>query len=330
MEFDENGNPIEQPQQAEPVAPEPAPEPAQPEPQAEPTNIADAFKMLREQNAQPAEGSVQAGQEPQPAPDLGGTAAPEPASEPSVHAGDAAMGAGAANPVPQNTGIGGLATSEPPVDYGTFSKDLMDNLGRQALQDTQAKFRELNIQKINVTDLYSRDERTGSVTFRNPDDERSPFRSRMEAQQWCDSFNAQIDNEFRKMATQQRNELIKEYQPTMRLLQFAPKFNEMDEDVKEIFNQIIEPYQIKKGNNIMGYSCNLDTAAKQAERMVSTMKTRYKAAQPAQQAAAPQQQVTNVGSGPAVDMNTGKNNSGATQEPKSLEEAMRMLRKKGN
>ena len=206
----------------------------------------------------------------------------------------------------------------------------MDNLGRQALQDTQAKFRELNIQKINVTDLYSRDERTGSVTFRNPDDERSPFRSRMEAQQWCDSFNAQIDNEFRKMATQQRNELIKEYQPTMRLLQFAPKFNEMDEDVKEIFNQIIEPYQIKKGNNIMGYSCNLDTAAKQAERMVSTMKTRYKAAQPAQQAAAPQQQVANVGSGPAVDMNTGKNNSGATQEPKSLEEAMRMLRKKGN
>ena len=82
-----------------------------------------------------------------------------------------------------------------------------------------------------MNDLYERTS-DGRVIYHNPDDPNRPFSSRMEAQSWIDSFNGQVRNELKRRALEIRNEDAGSILPSLRLMDFAPSYDAMDDAVR--------------------------------------------------------------------------------------------------
>ena len=61
-------------------------------------------------------------------------------------------------------------------------------------------FAEQQIEMWSIEDLYEKDEHTGRVRFRNPDDPSRDFQSRYEAQQFVDAMNKTFKRETGKTA----------------------------------------------------------------------------------------------------------------------------------
>lgn len=181
------------------------------------------------------------------------------------------------------------------------------------------------IRPVSLGDIYERRE-DGTVIFHNPDNPSQPFASRVEAQAWVNSMNDQIKEGFVRAAQSEYQELLKQAMPAIRLVEFAPTFDKMDDDVKQVFDQLIEPYSVyNNAGQVIGYNCNLPQMANQAASIAS----RFRGNQ-AQQQQQVQQQVQQA-SEPAMDMQTGASRSSANEEPKTLEEAFAMInsQKKG-
>lgn len=193
---------------------------------------------------------------------------------------------------------------------------MIDEINRAAYEKTVEEFQKQGIQKLSVSQLYQRDEERGTVTFINPDNPNRPFESRAEAQAFCEAFNKDVDMELRKAAIAERNKLMEQYRPSMELMEFAPKFDSFDKVKQDIIDDLIEPYEIRDNSGkIIGYRCNLDAAASQADKILA----RFPQAKPEE--AAPVKS-----SEPALDMKShGAGGAGKGKEPKTLEEAMRMV-----
>lgn len=208
---------------------------------------------------------------------------------------------------------------EPDVDYSKHQETLTKNLYDRAADIARKKFKDENIGYIEMSQLMQRDERTGELVFIDPDTKR-PFKSRMEADEFCQSWNRSIDREFRKQAQREYDELRKMYEPTMRMYQFASTFSKFDQQKKDVVNEIISPYAIKdKSGSVIGYSCDLAAAAKQADRLIEKF---GKVAQPtpAQSAQEPAAAVKT----PALDHKSSGSGT-ASSEPKNLAEALMMV-----
>lgn len=218
------------------------------------------------------------------------------------------------------------------VDYSQVNKNLMESATRQAAMDANRFFHQQGITKASINQLYQRDE-DGRVTFINPDDPHNPFMSRAEAQQWIDAYNNQVDAEWRNYAQNLQRQYMNDTAPAVRLINFAPKYDALDNKTKQVFDMIVEPYTVKDSTGMeIGYSCDLDAALQQATRMVSVFGSSQAATQ--QQ----QQPVQKVATGPALDaVTTGSGtDKGGKAEPKNLADAFRMIQaekhanKKGN
>ena len=299
------------------------------ESQAEPANLVEAFKAIRSQNQNMAPASVHAGEPADQGEQGAGDAEAVPGGEQQQTQPAEGSDAGQQPTVLGNDGgqgePGGSTAPTQDIDYGAYQKSLVDELSRQALQNVRKNFEQQKIQKISISQLYQRDENTGTVKFINPDepDGRGGYRSfnsRAEAQQWCDAFNKDVDAEFQRAAIAERNKLLEEYRPTRELIEFAPKFQKFDQMKQGIINDMIQPYEIKGANgNVIGYRCNLDAVAGQADKLIA----RFKANQPQQQAA-PAIEPKPQGSGPAIDMKSSGSGSTGSNEPKDLSEALKM------
>lgn len=219
---------------------------------------------------------------------------------------------------------GGPGDAYSGADYQAVQEKLKRDVAQVALQQAATEFHNEGIRAITMNDLYSQDRQTGRVTYKNPDDPSRPFASRMEAQQWIDSFNSQLRQEVQKRAREINRDLTRQVAPAQRLLQFAPTYQSMPSDVQEVFDDLIEDYAILNASNqVVGYNCDLDKMASKARRIAEkyVAKGSDKAATKAK--ATPQRM-------PATDMRShGTRTSGGratNEEPKTLEEAFRIMR----
>ena len=286
--------------------------------ESEPSNIAEAFKLISRTHKEV------------PAPDVSTT-------EPSGEAGtsdsepegssDAVVPTGGQEPneVPAADGnVGGLANQPEEYDYSAPRNKVLENIKSQALAETKKMFSDEGIDVVNgltLNDLIERPvdrngEPTGEVLFKDPD-HPGKYISRNDARAWVNDYNADVKAEFNRIANEKYNELMGNAKPIMELMDFAPKFDKMDKMSQDLLADMIEPYAIKNGNQIVGYNCDLNAAAKQVEKMVGRIQKLY----PSQQAESP---VTT----PEVDIKSGNaGDSSKDEEPKNIEEAMKLFRK---
>jgi len=285
----------------------------------EPMDLNEAFKMLKEPRSEAAQGTVGTGGGEEP------NTASEPISEPQGGTGET-LDTGV-----QASGdyVGGSADDLPGIDYNPVRQQLIESVNQQAVQNTAKMFRDQNVRMYSIDDLYRRDERTGQVTFVNPDAPNGQgFQTRAQAQEWIDSMNGQIQMRFAQEARKEQRKLMQQQAPRMRLIEFAPTYNGLDQRTKDILDDIVEPYAINDGKgNVVGFNCDLNAALRQAQKIVNRFPKQEQQAQVQQV-----QQQTQQGVRPAMDIKAGSGAAANENEPKDLAEAMLMYRKqqKGN
>lgn len=207
-----------------------------------------------------------------------------------------------------------------PYDYNGIGQAYVQSAQQMAIRAANKTFKDNGISKVSINDLYERDE-SGRVSFSNPDDPDHPFQSRAEAQQWCDAFNSQVDNEWRNTVMQYQQQFAKDIQPTLRTIDFAPEYDSMTPKQQEVFDEITDGYRIKdRSGTVIGYSCDLRAAKRMAENICASFEDQ-----------APQGQAASTahinGAGPALDANTSGtgNPQNEKREPKNMAEAMKMI-----
>ena len=223
--------------------------------------------------------------------------------------------------VPQAQTYGQPAPA-PASDIQDVRQNLIKNIQQEAIRNVTKQFQDKGIQKYNIGMLYDKDSTTGNVTFFNPDNERQPFQTRSEAQTWIDSMNGQIDNEFRNMVMQEQRRLLETNQPRLRLLEFVPTYNTMNEQERAVFEDLIEPYAISDNGGVIGFNCDLNTAYQQTKAICSRFATPQ---QPQQTNPQGQQQPAQPGTTPALDTNTSATGQQVDAAPKNLNEAMKRV-----
>ena len=212
-------------------------------------------------------------------------------------------------------------------DLQAVDQQLTQQVSQLAIRQAAAEFQQEGIRPITMNDLYRRDEKSGRVVYQNPDDPSRPFASRMEAQQWIDSFNSQLRQEIQAKARELNRDLQKQIAPTRNLIRFVPRYQGMSPDAQEILDDLIEGSEVRNARGeVVGYTCDLDAMASRAERMAEKYSRGRKAGKTGQR----QQRR------PATDMRSHGSASEPKRldrEPKDINEAfqiMRERRKAGN
>lgn len=231
--------------------------------QDEPADLADAFARVAKMDAEDAADAMEAegtgvpeDEEP------GGDSGEDEAEEDAVPVDDDGYDDGGGSP-------DGTEESEYPRDYQGAINQVATEITRAARQQAAKEFSDNGIRHFTMRDLYRRDD-SGNVTFVNPDDRSRPFSSRMEAQQWIDSMNKEIDSEMRKRSIEISKDIQKAAAPALRLLRFAPTYDAMPDATKRMFDDLIEDYEVKNGKGqVVGYSCDLNRMAAKAERIAA-------------------------------------------------------------
>lgn len=274
----------------------------------EPGDLADAFSRLRSVDAEDAEGDVEGGDG---ADDDGEEETDDADAEGDLAADDGGYDAD-----------GGSTVYPDATQYQASQQAIVDQLNRQAVAQARQQFQKDGIREFTMDDVYERTQ-DGRVIYHNPDDPNRPFSSRMEAQQWIDSFNKQVQTALIQTATQIRDKNAKAAMPAIRLLQFAPVYDVMDPAIREVFDDLISDYEIKnRAGKVVGYSCDLEKMAMKASRLAKKYNNN------------PRKRSTNAKMGkqkarksPALDAKSrGSSRSTKTDdEPQTMEEAMKRL-----
>ena len=315
--------------------------------QAQPTTLEEAMRALRSNNApaptgdvgdpslaekgnldtggQPATGSNGEGDAGNPA----GAAAPDSnLSEGSTGAGESTAQPAGGDGNPGDGGTGGQPAETPAYtadDYKVIQDRILESVTQQAARKADEEFQKQGIRLWNINDLYERDEQTGRVSFKDPENPGSTFSSRFEAQQWIEAMNKQVQDAWQQEARKYQREFFEQTQPAIRLMQFAPVYDNMDQQTKAVFDSIVEPYEIKDSTGAsIGFSCDLNAAKAQAEKLVQVFGG---GAQVAPAAGEQQTQAAPAATGPALDAATSGSSSGANPnpEPKDIADAMKIL-----
>ena len=274
----------------------------------EPGDLADAFSRLRNMDAEDAEGDVEGGD--------GAEADDEDETDDADAENDLAADDG------RYDADGGSAVYPDATQYQASQQAIVDQLNRQAVAQARQQFQKDGIREFTMDDVYERTQ-DGRVIYHNPDDPNRPFSSRMEAQQWIDSFNKQVQTALIQTATQIRDKNAKAAMPALRLLQFAPVYDVMDPAIREVFDDLISDYEVKnRAGKVVGYSCDLEKMAMKASRLAKKYNN------------SPRKRSTNAKIGkqkvrkyPALDAKSrGSSRSAKTdEEPQTMEEAMKRL-----
>lgn len=286
--------------------------------QDEPADLADAFARVAKMDAEDADSDVGDGVD-----DEVDAEEPEP-----VDGGDEDEEVDLAADDDGYTDDRGSSEQYPAVDYQASQQAIVNQLNSSAVAQARRKFQEDGIREFTMNDIYERMQ-DGRVVYRNPDDPNRPFANRMEAQQWIDSFNKQVQKELIRTATEIRDKNAKAVMPALKLLQFAPTYDSMDPKVKEVFDDLIEDYEVKnRAGKVVGYNCNLNRMAQKAERLASkyTHTSRKAGSSGKVRKSGPRKS-------PALDARS--HGSAATGKPgdgevKTMEDAFRRLRQQMN
>lgn len=171
---------------------------------------------------------------------------------------------------------------------------------------------------INDPDICKRDE-DGVPRFFNPDTGRefSGDNPRRQAQEWVEDYNKELAEAFNKACGQYVDKLMEDQAPQLAVLEFGPKYDQLDPIRQGLLDSIIEDYEITDDDGaVIGYTCSLDAALGAVNRQVAMIQEYYRSNHPSEKQEA---------SGPALDMKNSAamaNRSGEAPNFKSLEEAM--------
>lgn len=294
-----------------------------------PIDLASAFKILNQANREAAQESVDPGQDDNGNLEMG--SGEHDGGEPDESGSDESTGSIDAGSESDDGGsyVGGSSDGIQAIDFNAYKQQMLKDIQNDALSQTRKLFNEENIGYYSISELQVKDEQTGKVHYRNPDvqDERDPdyyFRSRTDAQNFCDSWNKGVDFEFRKAVNEKQQELLGQAAPTARLIDFLPKWQAMDNSARAIFDALLEGHEVRdsRGKEI-GFNVDLNAVAAQAEKIAKQFNSA-----PAQSEQQQQQQQAKQADGPALDMKTGNGVSSDDVEPKNIGEALKMFDKK--
>ena len=277
--------------------------------EAEPEDLAEAFGRLRQMDSDDAQADVESGDGADDEDAGDGYLADE---EDALAADDGGYEAD-----------GGPAVYPDATRYQASQQAIVDQLNRQAVAQARRQFQKDGIREFTMDDVYERTQ-DGRVVYRNPDDPNRPFASRMEAQQWIDSFNKQVSEALIKTATEIRDKNARAAMPALRLLQFAPVYDVMDPNIREVFDDLISDYEVKnRAGKVVGYSCDLEKMAMKASRLASKYNSSPKKGGGSGKVRKPGPQKS-----PALDARTHGTAAGSKgdREPQTLEEAMMRLK----
>lgn len=277
--------------------------------EADPSDLAEAFDRVRQMDAGSPEG------------DVGGGGGAE--DDRDAEADDADAEDGLAPDAGGDDADGGPAVYPDATQYVASQQAIVDQLNRNAVAQARQQFKKDGIREFTMDDVYER-QQDGRVVYRNPDDPSRPFANRMEAQQWIDSFNRQVQTALVQTAAQIRDKNARAAMPALRLLQFAPVYDVMDPAIREVFDDLISDYEIKnRAGKVVGYSCDLERMAMKASRLAKKYNNSPRSGgnNGKVRKSGPQKS-------PALDARTHGTAAGSKGdgEPKTMEEAMKRLR----
>lgn len=160
---------------------------------------------------------------------------------------------------------------------------------------------------LNDPDIAKKDA-DGTIRYYNPETGRefTGPNPRKDAREWCDEYNKELADQFNAACAKVEQQKMKEYEPAINVLKFAPKYDALDDMRRGLLDDILEDYEIKdKDGSLIGYSCDLDAALRAVDRQVARIKS-YAPAEP------------KPATGPEVDMKKGsaKGNSDPEKKPK--------------
>lgn len=276
--------------------------------QSEPEDLADAFSRIREMDSGDAEGDVDGGEG---ADDDGDDETDDSDAEDDLAADDDGDDAD-----------GGSAVYPDATQYVASQQAIVDQLNKSAVAQARQQFKKDGIREFTMDDIYERTQ-DGRVVYHNPDDPNRPFATRMEAQQWIDSFNKQVQTALIQTATQIRDKNAKAAMPALRLLQFAPVYDVMDPAIREVFDDLISDYEVKnRAGKVVGYSCDLEKMAMKASRLAKKYNN-----SPRSGGNNGKVKKSGVQKSPALDARTHGTASGSKgdREPQTMEEAMKRV-----
>lgn len=292
----------------------------------QPANLEEALKFLREKDKEPASTNVETGERDETSRE--GSSNSNEVSDSSIQSEpDGSSGGFVDTSLETNEQFVTQEDYFTPTDYQSLQKNLITSVNQQAIQETKKVFAEQGIRKMTVRDLYERDEENGRVTFVNPEDQNKPFESRQAAQQWCDSYNRDVEEAMVDYANQIRDKYINDTLPAMRLMEFAPTYDKMDEMTQKVFDSIIEPYSVKDSSGaLIGFSCDLNAAAQQAAKVLENIKPVIDEGK-ATAVVVPR---TDIPQEPALDMTTSSSDTSTNkvETPKNMNEAMKIINKR--
>ena len=276
--------------------------------EADPSDLAEAFDRVRQMDAGSPEGDVD-----------GGDGAED---DGDAEADDADAGGDLALDDGGDDADGGPAVYPDATQYVASQQAIVDQLNRNAVAQARQQFKKDGIREFTMDDIYER-QQDGRVVYRNPDDPNRPFANRMEAQQWIDSFNKQVQAALIQTATQIRDKNAKAAMPALRLLQFAPVYDVMDPAIREVFDDLISDYEVKnRAGKVVGYNCDLEKMAMKASRLAKKYNNSPRSGgnNGKVKKSGPQKS-------PALDARTHGTASGSKgdSEPKTMEEAMKKV-----
>lgn len=206
----------------------------------------------------------------------------------------------------------------------SYKTNLMDSIEQQTVRDVANAYIKQGARHnngklgatINDSDICKRDA-DGVPRFYNPETGRefTGDNPRRQAQEWVDDYNRALAEAFNKTCEGYSKKLLDEQGVGLAVIEFAPKYEQLDEVRRSMFDSIIEDYEIKDSNgDVIGYSCNLDQALSAVNRQVRIIQERFSRKQ--------EQQETKP-TGPALDIPAGsKGMTGEKPDFKSLAEAM--------
>lgn len=284
-------------------------EEGEPDDQGEPEDLATAFGRLRQMDAGDAEDDVEGGD--------GASDDDDAEADDSMEEGDLAADDGGYE------ADGRPAVYPDATRYQASQQAIVDQLNRQAIKAAAAQFKKDGIREFTMDDVYERTQ-DGRVIYRNPDDPNRPFANRMEAQQWIDSFNKQVQEALYSKAVEIRDKNARAAMPALRLLQFAPVYDVMDPAIREVFDDLISDYEVKnRAGKVVGYSCDLEKMAMKASRLAK----KYNAS-PKKSGGSDKVNRQGAKKSPALDARTRGSSAGSKSdaEPQTLEDAMKKLK----
>ena len=297
-----------------------------------PTNLADAFRLLRENERGSAQGSVEPSDQQISSGSDAGVGSQEDTSAVSTGSGaDAGLG-GSTDGAVEAAPTGDVAADTKPTgsqQQVITGQSIRENLAQQAVQIAQDEFARRKFRPYSMGDLYHRDEKTGRVTFDNPDDPNRPFTSRYEAQQFIDAFNKDLESEQRKFAQGVMNDLLRQNKDFIELAEFVPTYQAMDPATQQVFEALVAPYESRSKNGAIVFpGANFNLLAQQARNIAQLSAQQQTTVQENSQVSVPKKDVGGGTRGPALDLKGGAGGIRDDAPVTNLNEAMKRINAK--